>query len=1397
MKLSYNGCDLTLLGEVALTQNRELEGGDQPQRARVRLNVKLDLFQRSYDANRQAIETLRAALALPNATLQWTNDEAGVDYVCQTATLVSEDLPEDWGEYHQVVNLVFSYYEQAPGGALNNVPLTYLKEGGSTVYTFDVVNRWQHAASTERFSPLRQHRRESRGRVRVEGQIFGDTTASLAARRAALATAAANLANALNSSQGRLRFGAGGSVFDGVVRIEEFTCDLDQLVNALTFAFTANYTRFPNELDYATAEFTVDERDPQTGELTLTVAGRIQAAHETAATVKRDALLGQVLSEREYLAGQQLDLESTANVVSANADGDTFTELNFTARYRKWRTTNLRATLAAVADGRPAQPLGNVARWGERWETGRYHPLRPQRERVLAVIETAGTWHAPTTLSLSERRATLLARVNALKAEVVAAAETRLRYGDFDQAVRVSQFNADINQAETGVEWSLSATYTVRPNEASYALADYTLAESDPYTGELRLTVTGRIQAADEPAARRKLSALLTAALTERGYHNQGQALRLETTPNRIDAEADGVTFTELQFTAEYRRWKPTNQAATFGAAPAVPLGHVSRWQDRISTSRFHPLRSLRERTTGSIEAAGTWSADPQLSVAERRAQLLDTQRKLKAAVAVPEDVLSYGDWSQRVRVTEFTAEINQAETGIEWALSAQYTLFPNEAGYATVEYTAQERDPFTGEVTLTLSGKVQAATEAAATATLGALVSTVTRARGYAGGQQVSHETTPNQAQTDEGGTFTELSFTAVWRRWKTTNQAATFAQTGSAARVLGQVTHWRDRYNAQRFTELRSQRRHATGGIEVSGTLAGDMSVALGPRRAALLAQQRALKEAVNGADGTLTYGDWSQVVRVDDFQCEINQAETGIEWSLSASYSLFPNEGGYATAEWTTGLRESVEDGDEVLTLAGTIASESASHATSKLASVRASVLASYGFSPASRLQSETGYRTVFANGDVTAGIAAAADGSAFLELSFSETFRRRRPGVVVSSTLTVSSREDLATQTLQTTYAGSVTASGANYDAAYAAALARAQALGADREGSLSPGAFLRSSTLGCEQRQLTGESPTELVRLSFTYEYQSKLSEGRVYLELSTNRQRDTFGMDTETCSGYVAAPDAARAEAVYAEQVRALYAERLIHTEQTTVGEQRQERRGEFRAQHTRLEFNLQVFLAKSVGEIGLRYSIEIARDFLTLEMRTTLQGSCFAASRSVADAAVNALVRSLKLGAVTRSRRSEDRQRDGRGREAHLKLDFTEEIVGRVIGQVGVIELRLSERVTYGGTRWAVQALPFAADGSGGISIPQPTGKEPGRRTISGSVTAATRATAETWAKRQRALLTGDRLGNRHPLPEEWEVEYVWVPRVDGIAQGAQANVQLFRVGFTFAEILPDYPAP
>ena len=151
---------------------------------------------------------------------------------------------------------------------------------------------------------------------------------------------------------------------------------------------------------------------------------------------------------------------------------------------------------------------------------------------------------------------------------------------------------------------------------------------------------------------------------------------------------------------------------------------------------------------------------------------------------------------------------------------------------------------------------------------------------------------------------------------------------------------------------------------------------------------------------------------------------------------------------------------------------------------------------------------------------------------------------------------------------------------------------------------------------------------------------------------------------------------------------------------------------------------------------------------------------------------------------------------------DVFTKLDFDDVYEGRLTGLSGLIEMEVQMSVQYSGTRWAVQDVPFTGTGQGGVSIPQATGIVPGSRTIRGTVSAATLAIAQQWAKTYRGMLTGDALGGQYPQPEKWDTGYAFAPRVAGIAvnglggNAAVSNVQIYRVSFEFAEILPYYPA-
>ena len=921
-------------------------------------------------------------------------------------------------------------------------------------------------------------------------------------------------------------------------------------------------------------------------------------------------------------------------------------------------------------------------------------------------------------------------------------------------------------------------------------------------------------------------------------YINQTATLTQEDFP-----EEWGTYFQELNCSFTYYENLDTsaqNLPLTFTPAGGTPItfDRITTFTDGLTNERFSSLRKQRKETRGRVEVAGAILGDPLMSISDRRKVLAAAVTKLRAAMNSAQGRLTFGLGDQQmfdnaaVRITDFKCDINQAINGIDFSFTGVFTLFPNEANYATVEATADEKDNFTGETTLNVTGKIQAQTEAAARVKLAAVLASFLAQYGYAKGQPIDINTTANLISANaDGDTFTELSFNGSWRKWRASNQTASFKKTGGTVAIpFGNVKLWEDGYKAERFDQMRSERRHSTGTVSATGTYPGDMTLSLKDRRAALLALQRRMKAECNSAEGVLVYGDWSQVVRIEEFIAHVNQTETGIDWAFQGNYSMFPNEGGYATCEFNADTRDDVETGDRVLAFSGEILAPNGALARAKLNSLRIATLGIYGFTVAQQLRSQTSTHEVSANGDATStvpeGIETAGDvaGVTFLRLSFNEEYRQRMPGTIVSSQYSISSRDDTTTGLLLTTYSGAVTATGVSADAATAAAITRAMAIGANKETVIDATAFLKASSLTLERRQATTAVPEEFVRLSFSYEYQSKLGAGRSYLEMNTSVTQDSFGPDSESVSGFVVAKDFVTATAIYKQQVKAIYAGRLIRNETLTQNQVQAElttgaapgiiRGGfgvlgvgssagtlAFNKQELRMEFALTVHRDKPAGRIAARYAISVHRDWRNLKRVTRLRGSVVALNRAAADTFLAVLA--TPLGQLMDSGRDEDHDytsdSGATAVDVFTKLDFDDCYEDRLTGVTGVIEMRVSESVTYSATRWAVQPIPLGSNGGGGVSIPQACGQTEGSRVVRGTVSSASLATAQTWALRHRKMLTGDRDGGFYPQPESMEIDYDFAPRVDGIAEAglngsAAVNVQIYRVTFTFAEILPNY---
>lgn len=891
---------------------------------------------------------------------------------------------------------------------------------------------------------------------------------------------------------------------------------------------------------------------------------------------------------------------------------------------------------------------------------------------------------------------------------------------------------------------------------------------------------------------------------TETIWVNQTAVVTAEDLPE--DPNGWGTYHQQLHISFEFYEHDLTTNGDVLTlafTAGNVTLKHMTEWRETIEIDRFDPLRAGMRGARVSVQASGLEMGDTTQALATRRVALQSKRDLWRSRVTGQnETTLTCGTFDKAVRIDRFEAQLNQAEDAIGWSFSGFYNVLPAEGNYAVAEYRVQERNgdnlPATGngEQFLSITGTVKATNEAAALSKINEIRNTQTTARGYAGGEIVRHEIEDARATggtVKDGDVFFERTFTIEVRKWRSDNQALTLQKGGGAGLPVnfGQVTDFTDGYNSRRFSDQRSQRALTQGRLEFRGVLhLGTVTSTVTERRALLEQRIKAMREVVDHADQRLIFGSYFDgTVRVEDFQPKLDQNLKGVEWTLTCTYSKFPNEANYATVEMQAEQSDEIDTGDTMLAFSGTIRASSETIARAKLASVRAAVLASYGYAEKHQLSIRSTAASVFANGDKTAtltgAVAEPADGTTFTELSFSESYRKKTASLL-SWNLRIADSIDSRSGLRTTTYSGDVLASGATAAAAYDAALTQAQALGAEKHD------FLLRSDVTWAQRQLRETADVEFVRLEFTYDYQRK--DGvPIFVEISSGISTVAFGNDSETISGYISAPTLAEAEANYESLVKADLASRLILNEDVTTGSQRTGTESLSTAQFTRLEFRIQLFKRRAANTAAYSYTIATERDWLTLTQRSTVSGSCWAATKAEAQTTISGFLGTLGLGKPVRSADTASTSKWTGGSEFG-QYDFEEVFETRITGQTAILSCELSEEVEHSGVRWVEQPLPRNDDGSGGVSLFQDAGLRPGKRTVNGTVVAPTKLLCQQWAAAQRVLLTGT-----YEDPPVLRYGYEFAPRIEGVVSGSAENVRLHRLSFTFSERIAElaYAAP
>ena len=1402
MQLTYNAVALHQLGTLyVLGTERRADPPENPQRWACALRVRLEAAAGGWAANADKLLSARTALSGQFKTLLWT-DAASTERLNRAVSVegLSEPEPEaGGGTAYQDLEITFRWFESLLP-ANDDVAFAGMSLG--------LVDKWEEGYAADRPNAFADPRRFARLTVEASGRWLPNPADAPASRRAALAAQKNDFLTRVDGQNGALtRTG-----FSETVRVTRASAALDDGKDELRWTLSAEWNGFPATEPFAFVDYTVDLRADRDGAAEeLTFSGKITASTEAAARTRLDTLRDATLAARGYLLAQRTGEQTTPALFDGNPDdGSAFVELNFSERYRRF-LTNFGVTFQKTGAA-PALALGSVATWVENYTADRYSPMRKIRREARGGVAATGRFVAP---DLSQNEATRRTALYNLKETWMAAVNgadgTLIRTGCFNKLVRVDAFTCEVNQAFDAIEWGLQFSYTAHPDEAGYTATEYSVAtRTSRETSEKGLAFSGRIAATTLAGATAALDSLRTTTLAAAGYglHNR---VATDLREGRV-AALDGADFMELAFEESYRAFENQVELTwTRTGGAAVTVGQVVKWSESFDCERLHPQRSLRRVTRGRVSASGQFVDNtPGLSVDARRAVLLAKAAQLRNEMNALDGLLARpgtGGFSKTVRVEQFSAEVNQAYDALEWSFTASWTWWPDEVNYATADYTAATRlDVQTGEETLALSGKIAAHSEGAAVTKLDTLRTAVLAARGFSLGQRVRKENRASTADANDGSAFLELAIDEEYRRF-TATPAITYTRNGGGSAInLGAVLQWSEGYNAERPSAYRSLRRRANGSVSAAGRLTVDGSLSEVAREAALYVLKNALQaEIKNGADGRLLRpGAFDKTVRVESFTATINRAYDSLEWTLSANYTEFPNEAGYATAEFNVSRRLAKESGEKVVAFAGTILAQSASAALAKLTAIRATQLTVAGVAAGDQNPLTTDYREQWIDAD---------DGSSFLELTFDETYRLQ-DAAVRSWSLGVQTQEDLRSGLLRTVFSGRVVAGGATADAAWAAALARAQLLGKFQgDGATLKYAMLVNATETRNDRLIdetgTPAGKQQFVGLEFSYEFLRKGT--RIYIEAATELDASPFADHRESVGGYVVADTLANARAEYETKIKEAYPGALIIAESFQSHRQHVKSGAGYVAhlsadmpEEIRLDFRLQVFRERAATDTRITYSIDVQRNPVDREKVTRISGVVIAQSVQNGSSTVDyskrasdfldAFLTGLNLGTVNPGgRRSAEHIQNpagpygsatGAAQTRFVRLQFDETYVSALTATTGILRCELSEEVVDAGTRWVLQPLPD------GPSVAQNCGTEPGSRTVRGSVSATSEALCTVWMNQKLALLTGTL-----KEPRRVTTDFEFLPLTDGVGRtagdGATANFKAIRKSFSQTEHL------
>jgi hypothetical protein len=545
----------------------------------------------------------------------------------------------------------------------------------------------------------------------------------------------------------------------------------------------------------------------------------------------------------------------------------------------------------------------------------------------------------------------------------------------------------------------------------------------------------------------------------------------------------------------------------------------------------------------------------------------------------------------------------------------------------------------------------------------------------------------------------------------------------------------------------------------------------------------------------------------VKVDTFTAEVDQAAWRIHWFLTASYTIFPDEDGYAAADYRVSTSRDQETGDLSMSLTGKIAAATDVLALAKLDTI-IKAAETGGWTASHLIREDQDKNLLLPDPDND------EEKEVFIELTFSRHYRRRAADVL-SYTMTISDGEEARNGLIQRTYSGSMTACGSTDSAAYNAAVAKAIELGANKHP------LMLTSRLTRNDRQVSGGAK-EFVRLEFSFDYQVKSK--RVWAEINSETSNEVFGESMEQISGSIVAETFAAARDIYQTKVRNLYNDRHVRNERTTeskalvdagaYGPAGFTSNGTFTEIPAKLDFAFSVWNPKPTGSFALKYGMEVEIDYVALRRNAVVRGRVFAdqatleAIKAGSDGnKLDAFLSAFNLGKLVSTSRSYEYEQDGVDQDVAVAVEFRNTYINSVTSPNLILASEVSEEIVYSGKRWVFQPVPDDA------VVPQECGIEAGKRTVTGSVTAATEAEGMRFVRKMHSgpgslwntfpsgIGGGAKPATRYEdqvrINRTWETLPLTELALAGNGSANRmSNAQFFKATFTFSETMPRFAA-